>query len=128
LPTSDIEEREPAPVAAVSITPVELRHAESGAVSDSVPSVPKPVEAPGVMQEETVGSSLPHLHPVEVPTLGVAAGPAEQALPSTGGTERLREQASPDAAPQPEPERPDRTVIEQPSTPRRGWWQRLIQS
>jgi len=128
LPTSDIEEREPAPVAAVSITPVELRHAESGAVSESVPSVSKPVEAPGVMQEETVGSSMPHLHPVEVPTLGVAAGPAEQALPSTGGTERLRERASPDAAPQPEPERPDRTVIEQPSTPRRGWWQRLIQS
>jgi len=128
LPTSEIEEREPAPVAAVSITPVELRHAESGAAGESVPSGPKPVEAPGVMQEETVRSSMPHLHPVEVPTRGVAAGPAEQALSPTAETERLPEQALPDAAPQPEPEHPDQTVIEQPSIPRRGWWQRLIQS
>ena len=128
LPTSDIEEPETAPVAALASMPVELRHTRIEAASESVPSGPKPVEAPEVTQEEIVRSSMPHLHPVEAPTGAVAAVPAEQALPFTGEPERLPERALPDAAPQPEPEHPDRTVIEQPSTPRRGWWQRLIQS
>ncbi|HKM71846.1 MAG TPA: Rne/Rng family ribonuclease, partial [Stellaceae bacterium] len=61
LPTSDIEEPETAPVAALASMPVELRHTRIEAASESVPSGPKPVEAPEVTQEEIVRSSMPHL-------------------------------------------------------------------
>jgi ribonuclease E len=61
-----------------------------------------------------------------VETVGAeATGPA---APPTGEWEPHPETAPPTAAPQPEPEDPAPTVEEKPSTPRRGWWQRLMQS
>jgi hypothetical protein len=43
--------------------------------------------------------------------------------------ERELESASAEPQPhQPEPAHPVETVTEKPANPRRGWWQRLIQS
>jgi ribonuclease E len=55
---------------------------------------------------------------------------AEQGVPYTSDMERELEPASAELEQQhkPEPVHPVETVIEKPANPRRGWWQRLIQS
>jgi ribonuclease E len=53
---------------------------------------------------------------------------AEQGVPYTSETERELEPASAEPEQQHKPEHPVETVTEKPANPRRGWWQRLIQS
>jgi hypothetical protein len=55
---------------------------------------------------------------------------AEQGVPYTGEMERELESASnePELQHKPELAHPVETVSEKPANPRRGWWQRLIQS
>ena len=55
---------------------------------------------------------------------------AEQGVPYTSEMERELEPASAELEEQhkPEPAHPVETVTEKPANPRRGWWQRLIQS
>jgi ribonuclease E len=55
---------------------------------------------------------------------------AEQGVPYTSEMERELEGASaePEQQHKPEPAHPVETVTEKPANPRRGWWQRLIQS
>lgn len=55
---------------------------------------------------------------------------AEQGVPYASETERELEPAAAESEPQREPESavPVETVIDKPANPRRGWWQRLIQS
>jgi ribonuclease E len=55
---------------------------------------------------------------------------AEQGVPYPGEMERELEPASaePEQQQKPEPTHPVETVTEKPANPRRGWWQRLIQS
>ncbi len=55
---------------------------------------------------------------------------AEQGVPYAGEMERELESASNEPEPQHKPElaHPVETVTEKPANPRRGWWQRLIQS
>lgn len=55
---------------------------------------------------------------------------AEQGVPYAGEMERELESASaePEQPHKPEPAHPVETVTEKPANPRRGWWQRLIQS
>jgi ribonuclease E len=55
---------------------------------------------------------------------------AEQGVPFASEMERELESASaePEQPHKPEPAHPVETVIEKPANPRRGWWQRLIQS
>ena len=55
---------------------------------------------------------------------------AEQGVPYTSEMERELESASaePEQQHKPEPAHPVETVTEKPANPRRGWWQRLIQS
>jgi hypothetical protein len=55
---------------------------------------------------------------------------AEQGVPYTSEMERELEPASaePEEQHKPEPAHPVETVTEKPANPRRGWWQRLIQS
>ncbi len=73
-------------------------------------------ETPGGEQESRPGS---------LPT-----AEAEQGVPYTGEIERELEPASAELEQQhkPEPAHPVETVTEKPANPRRGWWQRLIQS
>ncbi len=58
-------------------------------------------------------------------------GEAEEGIAFASETERVLEEAGVEAQPPPAPPaRPDEaahTVIEKPTNPRRGWWQRLIQ-
>jgi hypothetical protein len=55
---------------------------------------------------------------------------AEQGVPYASDMERELESASAELEQQhkPEPAHPVETVTEKPANPRRGWWQRLIQS
>jgi hypothetical protein len=55
---------------------------------------------------------------------------AEQGVPYVSETERELESVSaePEQQHKPEPAHPVETVTEKPANPRRGWWQRLIQS
>jgi ribonuclease E len=55
---------------------------------------------------------------------------AEQGVPYASEMERELESASaePEQPHKPEPAHPVETVTEKPANPRRGWWQRLIQS
>ncbi len=55
---------------------------------------------------------------------------AEQGVPYAGEMERELElvSAEPEQQHKPEPAHPVETVTERPANPRRGWWQRLIQS
>ena len=55
---------------------------------------------------------------------------AEQGVPYTSEMERELESASAEPKQQHKPElaHPVETVTEKPAHPRRGWWQRLIQS
>ena len=60
----------------------------------------------------------------------VPTAEAEQGVPYAAETEREFEPASAELERERKPEPPDpvETVTEKPATPRRGWWQRLIQS
>jgi hypothetical protein len=77
-------------------------------------------ERSGETPEEEQGSQ-----PESLPT-----AEAEQGVPFTSDMERELEPASAELEQQhkPDPAHPVETVIEKPANPRRGWWQRLIQS
>jgi hypothetical protein len=64
-------------------------------------------------------------HPGSPPT-----AEAEQGVPYTSEMERELESAPAEPGQQHKPEtaHPVETVSEKPANPRRGWWQRLIQS
>jgi ribonuclease E len=127
LPTSDIAELGPRPIAGLASTTGEINGAEIEAARGTGPLVPDPVGAPGQMPREIEDlAMLPH-HSVEA-TAGTGAGdPAKRELSATSETERTPEMAFSAGAPTAEPEHPVETGPERSSTPRRGWWQRLIQ-
>ncbi len=116
LPTSDIGEGQPEPMPVLTSAPVEI----GDAATEALPPAPEPVEHPGGFAMSEAARS----HRVET----TAAGPSGPQLPPIGETGQILETVSPAATPQPEPEHPGRTASEKPSTPRRGWWQRLMQS
>jgi ribonuclease E len=101
---SAADEGEPGPA-----RPVEMAAYEA-------PRPQPPREAPEGEQESRAGS---------LPT-----AEAEQGVPYTSEMERELEPASaePEEQHKPEPAHPVETVTEKPANPRRGWWQRLIQS
>jgi ribonuclease E len=76
----------------------------------------RPGETPGGEQESRPGS--------------LRTAEAEQGVPYTSEMERELEPASAELEQQhkPDPAHPVETVTEKPANPRRGWWQRLIQS
>jgi len=80
------------------------------------PHSPPSREAPDVDRESRPGSP---------PT-----AEAEQGVPYASEMERELESvaAEPEQHHKPEPAHPVETVTEKPANPRRGWWQRLIQS
>ena len=103
---------------------------ESAAASESGPPIADPVTVPGERGE----FDMPHRAPIGEPgeadrVTQAAAAPtaeSEQGVPFVSETERIRETVAP--AEDPGPEHPVETVTEKPVNPRRGWWQRLIQS
>ena len=148
LPAPDIEEAEPTLVEARERWPIEV-----SAVAIETASLPALAGDPSsdIGGTSSSGSEPPPAGPVEsgefeaphAPPIGEGAGIAEpsrpaalptaeseQGLPYVSETERVLETAS--TAPESEKEQelahPLRTVTEKPGNPRRGWWQRLIQS
>ncbi|HEX3520914.1 MAG TPA: Rne/Rng family ribonuclease [Stellaceae bacterium] len=108
----------------------QVSSADISAADEGEPGAARPVEtaayeAPlhersGETPEREQGS-----RPESLPT-----AEAEQGVPFTSDMERELEPASAELEQQhkPDPAHPVETVIEKPANPRRGWWQRLIQS
>jgi len=91
----------------------------------------------GTAPGESAGSEMLRPRPAETTggtmvdtSASVPTAEAEQGVPYAAETERELEPASAEAERQHTPALPDpvETVTEKPANPRRGWWQRLIQS
>ena len=151
LPTPEVEESEQTLVEArtswadesgvVAIETASLPAlAGDGQVSSGDISAVDEGESSGVRPVEMAVYEAPHHQPHhqrsrETPegeqesrrgSLPTAEG--EQGVPYTNDMERELEPASAELEQQHEPEHPVETVTEKPANPRRGWWQRLIQS
>jgi ribonuclease E len=125
-PVFDVEEQGPAPVTVLASAAGEISD-DSAAARESGLPVANLDETPREMPMEVAADwAAPRLYSVEARTEAEAAGPTERELFSTSETERTPEAALSPAAPPAEPEHQVGTVSEKPS-PRRGWWQRLIQ-
>jgi ribonuclease E len=148
LPAPEIEEAEPALVEARERWPIgvsagafetaslpalagDLSPAAGGVSANESDRLP-------VGQVESGGFEKPHAQSIgEGADIAESSRPpapptaeTEQGLPYVSETERVRETASTSAEPEKErvPALPVEAVIEKPANPRRGWWQRLIQS
>jgi len=149
LPTPEVEETEPALVEARASWPdevgaVAIETASLPALAGDGQAVSGNISAAGESEPgaagpvERAGYEAPHPHPSrETPDAEQDRRPglpptaeAEQGVPYTSEMERELEPASaePELQHKPEPAHPVETVIEKPANPRRGWWQRLIQS
>ena len=127
LPTSDIEELVPTPMAGLASAAGEINGAEIEAARETGPPVPDPVAASAEMPGEIADLAIPRHYSVEARAGAEAADPAEQELSSTSEAERTPKSVFSAGGPPAEPEHPVETGPEKSSTPRRGWWQRLIQ-
>ncbi len=149
LPTPEVEESEQTLVEARASWPDEI-----GAVAIETASLPalagdgqastENLSAAGESEHGTArpadraGYEAPHPQPSrETPDGERESRPgspptaeAEPGVPYTSEMERELESASaePELAHKPGPAHPVETVTEKPANPRRGWWQRLIQS
>jgi hypothetical protein len=102
----------------------EISGAEIEVARENGPLAADPVTAAGEIPGEITDLATPIDHSVEARAEAEAAGSTEQELPSTSESERTPEAAFSVSAPQAEPVE---AGTEKSSTPRRGWWQRLIQ-
>ena len=149
LPTPEVQESEQTLVAARASWPDEI-----GAVAIETASLPalagdgqastENISAAGESEPgaagpaDRAGYEAPYPQPSrEAPDAERESRPgspptaeAEQGVPYTSEMERELESASaePEQQHKPEPAHPVETVTEKPANPRRGWWQRLIQS
>ena len=99
------------------------------AANEGEPGAARPVETAYEAPHHERSGETPEgeqgSRPESIPT-----AEAEQGVPYTSDMERELEPASAELGQQhkPESDHPVETVIEKPANPRRGWWQRLIQS
>ncbi|MBV8507585.1 MAG: Rne/Rng family ribonuclease [Alphaproteobacteria bacterium] len=149
LPTPEVEESEqtlveartswPDEIGAVAIETASLPAlAGDGQASNGNISAADDSEPGAARDVERTGYEPPHPQPPreapdgerERPSGSLPTAEAEQGVPYTRGMERELEPASAELEQQhkPEPAHPVETVTEKPANPRRGWWQRLIQS
>ena len=127
LPGSDLEELGPTPMADRVSTGGEISGAEIEVARENGPLAADPVTAAGEIPGEITDLATPIDHSVEARAEAEAAGSTEQELLSTSESERTPEAAFSASAPQAEPAHSVEAGTEKSSTPRRGWWQRLIQ-
>jgi hypothetical protein len=149
LPTPEVEESEqtlveartswPDEIGAVAIETASLPAlAGDGQASSGNTSAADDNEPGAARDVERAGYEPPHSQPSreapdgerENPPGSLPTAEAEQGVPYTREMERELEPASGELEQQhkPEPAHPVETVTEKPENPRRGWWQRLIQS
>jgi ribonuclease E len=148
LPTPEVEESEqtlvearaswPDEIGAVAIETASLPAlAGDGQASAENISAADEGEPGAVGPLEMAGYEAPHPEPSRETSDGdresrpgsPPTAEAEQGVPYASDMERELESASAELEQQqPEPAHPVETVTEKPANPRRGWWQRLIQS
>ncbi len=135
VPGFDVEKLGPAPMAGHASTGQEISRVEIELARANGPSTSEPVTAPeemaGEVPREIADLAAPSDHAIAARSVearpAAEAASTEQELTSTGQSERTSE-ADLSGGPLPaEPEDPVESETEKPSTPRRGWWQRLIQ-
>ncbi|MBV9814560.1 MAG: Rne/Rng family ribonuclease, partial [Alphaproteobacteria bacterium] len=141
LPTPQLVQDEPIPVQArpswaeeVGIVAIET--ASLPALAGDVPANTGGSGAVGTGPEEPANSQISHPERTKEAadtadsSASAPTAEAEQGVPYAAETERELEPASAELDRQHKPEPPDpvETVTEKPANPRRGWWQRLIQS
>jgi ribonuclease E len=131
----DVEKLGPAPMAGHASTGQEISRAEIELARANGPPTSEPVTAPeemaGEVPREIADLAAPSDHAIAARSVearpAAEAASTEQELTSTSQSERTSE-ADLSGGPLPaEPEDPVESGTEKPSTPRRGWWQRLIQ-
>ena len=127
LPTPEVEEAEPTLVEAQTTWPVEVAGvafetaslpALAGEAGESA-AHQRPQLTSGEEPAETDGDEQPMTPPT---------AEAEEGVPYVSEAERELETSSAGAEPEHQAPHPVQTVTEKPANPRRGWWQRLIQS
>ena len=148
LPTPEVEESEPAIVEARANWSIEVGAAAIETASlpalagDRSPNGGDHLAPPSEGEPGTAGPAGYELYPQPQPprqmpeargesqTGSPPTAEAEEGVPYVSETERELEPAPAVAEQQhkPEPAHPVETVTEKPANPRRGWWQRLIQS
>ncbi|MBV9374957.1 MAG: hypothetical protein JO320_07880 [Alphaproteobacteria bacterium] len=141
LPTPQLVQDEPIPVQARPSWPEELgivaiETASLPALAGDVPANTGGSGAVGTGPEEPANSQISHPERTKEAadtadsSASAPTAEAEQGVPYAAETERELEPASAELDRQHKPEPPDpvETVTEKPANPRRGWWQRLIQS
>jgi ribonuclease E len=143
LPAPELEEREPGLVEARESWPIEVNAAAIETASLPALAGDPAQEKTGVSAGEPSAvdrfeSEPAHASPIgEGVTFPEPSEPAppptaesEQGVPYVSETERVFETsaATSDSEQDREPAHPVQTVTEKPANPRRGWWQRLIQS
>jgi ribonuclease E len=114
--------------------------AEISAAGHGEPGGAAPVDSAGSetpypqAPREAPAREEPARETADTATVALSVSPptaeAEQGVPYSGEIEREFEPASAEREQryEPEPAHPVETVTEKPANPRRGWWQRLIQS
>jgi hypothetical protein len=131
----DVEKLGPAPMAGHASTGQEISRAEIELARANGPPTSEPVTAPeemaGEVPREIADLAAPSDHAIAARSVearpAAEAASTEQELTSTSQSERTSE-ADLSGGPLPaEPEDAVESGTEKPSTPRRGWWQRLIQ-
>jgi ribonuclease E len=127
VPASHFPEAAPTPMVGRASSAGEIPDARPESVHESEPPVHYAAGAVREIPEEIGGLTTRRLYSVEMNAGSETEGSAEKERSSNSATEQ-----SPDvelsAATTPEkPEHPVELISEKPSTPRRGWWQRLIQ-
>jgi ribonuclease E len=153
LPTPEVEESEqtlveartswPEDIGAVAIetaslpalagdqvSSADISAADEGEPGEGEPGAARPVEmaayeGPRPQPPREASEGVQESRMASLPT-----AEAEQGVPYTSEMERELEpvSAEPEEQHKPEPAHPVETVTEKPANPRRGWWQRLIQS
>jgi ribonuclease E len=135
VPGFDVEKLGPAPMAGHASTGQEISRAVIELARANGPPTSEPVTAPeemaGEVPREIADLAAPSDHAIAARSVearpAAEAASTEQELTSTSQSERTSE-ADLSGGPLPaEPEDPVESGTEKPSTPRRGWWQRLIQ-
>jgi ribonuclease E len=127
LPASDMPERGPMPVADLASAAGEISNAEPEALRESRPPLPYAAEALAEMPDGIADLTTARHYSVEPSAEAAVARPVEREPSSTKATERAPDEGLSVAAAPAVPGHPVEPLGEKPSSPRKGWWQRLIQ-
>ena len=128
LPTPEVEDAEPVMVESNAVWPVEF--AGVAIETASLPALAGEAGEGTADQRQPSSGEGPEAASGDEQAAAPPTAESEQGVPYISEAERELETASAGAEQEqkPQPPHPVQTVTEKPANPRRGWWQRLIQS